>query len=161
MRVLAMILVFITMLVGAFFGYCYYGAQMQIEGVATSSVQATEAMGTLADIESHMRNGSFLGVSFREAEFTEPAQYEFQTITLRMKNRGMFPMDWIQFEVQPGVADVLQLPQERTPTLGANSTGDFSADILTLSGAETRHTVRISYYVLGRKITISYTMTQQ
>lgn len=161
MRVLAMILVFVTMLAGAFFGYCYYGAQMQIEGAAVSRVPATEAMGTLTNVQDRMRDSSFLGVSFREAELAEPALYEFQTITLRMKNRGMFPMDWIQFEVQPGVADVLQLPQERTPTLAANSTADFSADILTLSGAELRHTVNISYYVLGRKITISHTITQQ
>lgn len=158
MRVLACILVLITLVVGAFVGYCYYGAQMQIDGVAASLTPAAEAIGTYNDVRDKLANGTFIGTKYADAEFLMPESFAFLTLTVRMTNKGMFPMDWIELEVTPDVADILMLPAERTPSLAGSSSGDFSAILLTRTGVNTKRQVTVHYYVLGRAYTETFDM---
>lgn len=158
MRVLAGIMVLITLLVGVFFGYCYFGAQMRINGVAAQVTEATDAQGTFAEVQGQLANGSFLGRKYYEVDLLMPESFSFLTLTVRMENRGLFPMDWVQIEIAPNVADVLQLPLERTPTLAAGSAADFSTTILMRHGAETSRKVTVTYYVLGRPMTATHDM---
>lgn len=158
MRVLACILVLVTLVVGAFFGYVYYGAQMQIEGITAQVTPATEVQATYDDILAQLDNGSFLGTKYHETEFLMPESFAFLSLTVRMQNRGMFPMDWIQIEVQPDAADILQLPADRTPTLAGSSRGDFSTTLLTRTGADQTRTVTVTYYVLGKQMSVTYQM---
>ena len=157
MRGLACVFVVITLLVGAFFGYVYYGTQMQVVGVAASMVPAVEVEATYDDIVRKLDNGSFLGEIYAETEFLMPDSYAFLTLTVRMQNRGMFPMDYIQFSVKPDSADIVQLPADRTPSLAGNSVADFSTTLLTRTGADTSREIAITYYVLGRQFTVTYT----
>lgn len=158
MRILACILVLITLLAGAFVGYCYYGAKMEIEGIAATLTPAVEAVGTYDSVRSQLANGSFLGTKYYDTEFLMPESFAFLTLTVRMSNRGMLPMDWIQIEVKPNLADALQLPAERTPSLAGNSRADFSTVILTRAGVETARKVTVKYYVLGQQFSVTYDM---
>lgn len=158
MRVIALILVIVTLLVGAFVGYCFYGAQMQIEGVATTLTPATEAEDTFADLVSQVNNGTFTGTTYYAPEFATAENYTFMTLTVRMQNRGAIPMEWIRIEVSPDAKDVLQLAADRTPALAPNTRSDFSTTLLTHAGAPTTRKVTVTYYVLGHPFSATYDM---
>lgn len=160
MRVVAGVLLAIVVLVGAFLGYCYYGAQMQVQAAASTVTPATDATATYNSIVDQLAGGTFLGNAFYEAEMTGAENFQFLTITVRMQNRGLFPMDWIAIEITPNAADVAQLAPERTPSLAANSRGDFSTTILTRAGADTNRKITVTYYVLGQKLSTTYQMGQ-
>lgn len=161
MRILTGILVLLTLVVGIFFGYCYTGAQMRIESTAVTVTPATEALGTYESIRDNLANGSFYGEIFYETDLIMAESFEFLTISVRMANRGLFPMEWIRIEVTPDVADVVQLPADRTPSLASNSRADFSATVLTRAGANTNRKITVTYYVLGAEMSATYTMGAQ
>lgn len=149
----------IVVIVGAFFGYCYYGMQMQIEGVAASLTPAPEAMEVYDTVMDQLANEAFFGTIYQEGtEFLMPESFAFLTLTARMTNRGIFPMDWVRIEVTPDSADILQIEADRTPTLTAQSRADFSTTVLTRAGADTQREITITYYVLGRQMSVSYRM---
>lgn len=157
MRGIAIGLLVVTLLVAAFLGYCYVGTQMQIAQVTVRRTPAEEVPGTYEGIVQQVENESFLGKLYRETIFTGAEGYAFISLTLRMQNRGLFPMDWIQVDVLPGATDVLQLAQERTPSLAGNTTADYSVTVLARADAGASHQMRISYYVLGKPYTLEYT----
>lgn len=156
MRIVAGILVLVTLLVGAFLGYCYYGAQMEIESVTATLTPATDALGTYNEVLDQLTNGTFMGTQYRETEFIMAENFAFLTLMVRMSNKGMLPQDWIQIEVQPDAADVLQLAADRTPTLSGNSRAEFSITLLTRTGVGTDRKITVTYYVLGRPFTVQY-----
>lgn len=158
MRVVAIILVVVTLLAGGFFAYVYYGAHMEILGVTASVTAAADALPTYDDIRAQLANGTFLGKQYSEVEFLMPESFEFLTLTVRMSNKGAFPMDWIQIEVEPDPADVLQLYESRTPSLAQNTRADFSATLLTRRGASTSRTFTVHYYFLGYKLSVTHRM---
>ena len=149
MRILALILVLVVLLAGAFIGYCYYGAQMRIEGVGMALTPAGEAIGTYSGLLEQLENESFAGVVYHRPDFATADDFAFLTLAVRMGNRGVLPMDWIELAVQPGMADILQLPADRTPSLAPGTRGDFSTTLLTRAGADTARTITVTYYVMG------------
>lgn len=159
MKVLAIVMVVIVVLVGAFFAYCYTGMQMQIVGVSASFTPATDALGTYDEVREQLETGAFLGTVYEEnAEFLMPESFSFLTLTVRMTNRGVFPMDWIRIEVVPDAADIAQLATDRTPTLASGGQADFSTTLLTRAGASAARTVTVRYYALGRTMEVRYAM---
>jgi len=158
MRVLTLIVVVLTLLVGAFFGYCYSGARMRIEAVYAQVTPALEAQEAFAEVTGQVADGTFYGTKYREAEFLMPDSFAFLTLSVRMENRGLFPMDWIRIEVRPDAADVLQLANDRAPSLFAGSRADFTTTLLTRLGADTTRKVIVTYYVLGRAFSAEYEM---
>ena len=158
MRIFAGIMVFVVAVVGIFFGYCYYGAQMQIESVTAILTPAVEMADVYNDTLEALSLDAFYGEQYRESDFLMPDSYAFLTLTVRMANRGLLPQDWIRIEVRPDASDILQLPADRTPTLAAASRGDFSTTLLTRAGAATARTVIVTYYVLGHPYQVEYAM---
>ncbi len=156
MRVFTCILLLVTLLVGAFLGYCYYGTQMKIVGVAASVTPANEALGTYNEVRQQVSDGVFLGTKYRLDEFAAAEDYEFLTLTVRMENAGFLPMDWVRIEVAPGASDVLQLAATRTPSLAGNTRSDFSTTLLTRTGGGTARKITVSYYVLGRAFSVVF-----
>ncbi len=158
MRVITSVLIIITLLIGAFLGYCYFGTQMKINSVMSAMTPAQEVLGTFNEVTMQVENGTFLGNRFREAEFAMPNSFSFLTLTVRMENPGFLPMDWIRISVAPDAADVLQLASPRTPSLAGNNRADFSTTILTRTGADTLRKIKVMYYVLGRPFEAEFTM---
>lgn len=152
MRILASIILLLTVLVLGFFGYCYFGAQMQIVGIYPTLTPATNAATTYEEIKQQIEINAFSGTSYvAEPSLTTPAEYAFLTYTVRMRNPGLLPQDYIRIEVQNLPGDLLQLAADRTPSLASHTTSDFSATILVPAGStEAARSIRVTYYVLGR-----------
>lgn len=159
MRFLACLMLVVVLAVGAFFGYCYYGAQMQVVGVGAVKTPAGDMIDAFSAMREQLSLDAFYGETFRQVEFEAPERYAFVTFNVRMKNMGIFPMEWVRIEVQPNAADILQLaPEGDAPTLARLSMGEYAATILTLAEAGTDHTFTLSYYVLGQKFEKTFTM---
>lgn len=151
MRFLTCLLLAATLLVGAFFGYGWYGAQMQVVGAGAVKTPAEDAQGAFSELREQLSLDAFYGHPFRQITFEGPENYAFVTLTVRMKNVGLFPMEWISIEVSPDAADIAQLaPEGDAPTLGRLSLGEYTATVLTLKDADTSRTFTVRYYVLGR-----------
>lgn len=156
MRFLAAILVTVVLLAGGFFGFCYWGAQMEIESIATSVVPAVEALGTYNEVVRQLADETFAGAKFRLDSFIMPDGYAFLTLNVRMKNRGLLPQDWIRIEIAPNAADIAQLFNEKAPTIPGMGGGELTATVLTRAGAETARSFTVTYYVLGTPFSVHY-----
>ena len=158
MRTITGILLVAVLAVGAFFGYCWYGAQMQLVGAGTAVTPAADAGETFSSLRWQLSEGSFCGDVLRQVDLGDASEYSFVTVNVRMKNIGLFPMEWIRIEVKPVAADILQLaPEGDPPTLARMSLGEYAATFLTQGDGGAR-TYEISYYVLGRKFTKEFTV---
>ncbi|MDR0896912.1 MAG: hypothetical protein LBN04_03555 [Oscillospiraceae bacterium] len=154
MRVVACIVLLITLLVGAFLGYCYFGARMGIEGVTATLTPATDMPEQFAALREQVENGAFYGTKYRAADLTRPEDYAFLTLTVRMTNSGPLPQDWVRIEVTPTNADVLLLPADQPPTLSPGTSASLGAVLLTEKNAEWERHVRVTYYVMGRGLEV-------
>ena len=79
----------------------------------------------------------------------------FVTYTVRLKNRGFFPAEWISMELlEPADGDVLALPDDSRHALPAGSMGDMQLTVLRRTGAQNgaARMLRVTCYVFGRKI---------
>ena len=77
------------------------------------------------------------------------------TYTVRLKNRGFFPAEWISMELlEPAEGDVLALPDDSRHALPAGSMGDMQLTVLQRTGAQNgaARVLRVTCYVFGRKI---------
>lgn len=158
MRVVAVILVLLTLFVGVYFGYCYIGISMQIESVTAEWTNAEDAVDLYRHTLRQLEEGSFAGKRFDSSAIPGPEELAFLTLTVRMDNRGLLSQDWIEIHVTPKEGDVALLSQERTPTLAANTRADFSVTLLTKAGADEKHDIRVTYYVLGKQYEVRFSM---
>ena len=156
MRIVAVILLFATLFVGVYFGYCYIGLAMQIESVTAEWTSADGDMETYSHIERQIEEGFFSGKLYADPPLPGASEAAFLTLTVRMNNRGLLDQDWIEIHVTPKEGDIALLAQERTPTLAANTRADFSVTLLARPGLDEKRELRVSYYVLGRKYEVAY-----
>ena len=61
MRFLTCVIVAVTVLVGAFFGYCFYGAQVQLESVGTVKTPANEMLDSFSAVREQLSLDAFYG----------------------------------------------------------------------------------------------------
>ena len=159
LKVLAIAVLLVTV---AAAGAVLYGMTMfepRVESVSVVVTPAEEAQDVFDAAVSQVRLGTFAGRQFTAADELAISDCAFLTYTVRLRNRGFFPAEWIMLEVEPqqsadgSARDVLQLADERAHVLGANSQGDLSATILRTGDAgDTARTLRIVCYVFGRKV---------
>lgn len=158
MRIIAGILLLITILVGAYIGYCYVGIAMEIESVHAVWTPVTEDMDTYEHIKQQLAEGSFSGKRYMEEPFPDAEDMSFLTITVRMRNKGLLPQDWIELHVTPKEGDIAQLPMDRTPTLAARTRSELSTTLLVRTSVDSNRNVRVTYYVLGKQYQATYKM---
>lgn len=158
MRTIASILLLLTIIVGAYIGYCYIGITMQIDTVTSAWMPVTESMETYEHIQRQLAEGAFSGTIYTDEPFPDMEDMSFLTFTVHMGNQGLLAQDWIEIHVTPKEGDIALLPAERTPTLAAGTRSTFSATILTRSSVDGNRDIRVTYYVLGRRYEVSYSM---
>ena len=159
LKILAIVALVVT-IAGA--GAVLYGMTMlepQVEHVSVVATPATEAQATFDALTQQVSLGTFAGTQFTDAAGLRAEDCTFLTYTVRLKNRGFFPAEWIMLSVEPRQSedglnrDVLQLADERAHVLSANSQGDLSATILHMGDAgDTARNLRIVCYVFGQKV---------
>ena len=98
-----------------------------------------------------LAESTYGGRIFTEETVLDEKECNFLQCTLRLTNRCLFPMEWIQVELEPGEADILESRDENAHVLGAGASGDMSLEFLT--GCNTfpvERTVKVIYYLIGR-----------
>lgn len=125
----------------------------QVARVATPAAQAQEVFdGVLRALDEQ----TFTGRVYGETDGLSAQDCTFLTYTARLSNRGFFPAEWIEMTVVPAgrETDVLELPADSGCVLPAGGVGDLSTTLLVRGdGQDARHTLEVSCYVFGRKIT--------
>ena len=144
-------------------GAVLYGITMlapQAVSVTAVVTPAAQVPDVFDDTLGRVQSGTFAGTQFADALSLTAQEASFITYTVRVKNRGFFPAEWITLQVEPwnmdGAGyDVLQLPDERAQVLPAFSEGDLTATILRAGDAGvTARNLRIVCYVFGQKVEV-------
>lgn len=142
-------------------GVVLYGINTLSPVVEQTSVLATEAakaQDVFDSVMEQIRNDTFTGRMFAEDAHLSAEECTFLTYTMRLKNRGFFPAEWISFEIHPqqsadgSAGDVLQLDNNGPNALYAGSTGDIAATILCKGdGGQRERAYTITCYVFGKQ----------
>ena len=110
MKILA-ILALVATIAGA--GAVLYGINTlrpQVVQTAASETRAQDAADTFAALVSQLENNTFGGKIFGGTGDLRAEECTFVTYTVRLKNRGFFPAEWISMELlEPAEGDVLAL----------------------------------------------------
>lgn len=162
LKVLAILMLLITV-IGA--GAVLYGLMMlepQVESVTVMATPAAQVSDTFDAVIEQTALGTFSGRQYGSTEGLEAEACTFLTYTVRLKNRGFFPAEWITLTVSPQQSadgtnrDVLQLGDESAYVLTAGSRGDLNATILrTGDVSDTARVLTVSCYVFGQKVEFS------
>ena len=155
MKILA-ILALVATIAGA--GAVLYGINTlrpQVVQTAASETRAQDAADTFAALVSQLENNTFGGKIFGGMGDLRAEECTFVTYTVRLKNRGFFPAEWISMELlEPAEGDVLALPDDSRHALPAGSMGDMQLTVLRRTDAQNgaARVLRVTCYVFGRKI---------
>ncbi|MBR5302923.1 MAG: hypothetical protein IKU38_08820 [Clostridia bacterium] len=158
MKALAIAVLIVT-IAGA--GAVLYGINMLAPVVEQTQVLATPAAQAQDVFDSAMAqvsSGTFTGRMFAQPGTLAAQDCTFLTYTVRLKNKGFFPAEWVSLDIQPAEGDVLQLDNVQANVLASGSRGDMNATVLHVGDAS--HTPRsyiVNCYVFGRKITLQGT----
>ena len=160
--VITAIFALVVTLAGA--GVFLYGVMTLTPAVVETTVTATPALqvqNVFDDAMDQVAKGVFTGRLYSNGAMPYAQDCTFLTYTVRLKNRGFFPAEWIALTVLPrqtgedGSCDVLALPDSGAYVLNAGSSGDLSATILTSGDASmTQRALEITCYVFGKKTTL-------
>jgi len=159
LNILAIIVLVLTI---AAAGAVLYGIKTltpQVVGVTAHVMPAGQAKETFDAVVSQIDDGLFAGRVFGDTAQLDAERCSFVTYTVRLKNIGFFPAEWISLDVAPitgdAGGDVLQLENGGANVLYAGAQGDLSVTLLTtLNPPQQERTVEIACYVFGRKQTI-------
>ena len=141
---------------------CLYGVKMmtpQVEQITVTATPAAQVQETYDGVLAALDQEMFTGRVYTDTAGISAQDCTFLTYTVRLKNRGFFPAEWISLTVIPreegadGSRDILMLPADSARVLGAGAMGDLAATVLTVGGqGETRRVLEVSCYVFGRKV---------
>ncbi|MDR1600446.1 MAG: hypothetical protein LBS11_11350 [Oscillospiraceae bacterium] len=155
MKRLAAALLVIVALVGGAALYLRLSANLSAQGAYIEVHPAAGSLAVFDDLKARLEDGSFTGEVVSDADLGSPDGYEFLVYTVRLRNYGMLPAEWIRIEIAPEREwDVIALGETRGFSLAAFSTGALSGTMLARSGGNPARTVTIRYYVYGRMLTI-------
>lgn len=125
-----------------------------VQAVVTA-IPAEQAKEIFDAAASQVKHETFTGRAFAGVSGLEAQDCTFLTYTVRLKNRGFFPAEWITLDVQPAEGDVLQLDNVQANVLPSGTEGDIAATILHRGDAsDTKRAFVVSAYVFGRKVTV-------
>ncbi|MBR1408895.1 MAG: hypothetical protein IJ573_08385 [Clostridia bacterium] len=110
---------------------------------------------------SQAQDGVFQGALAENWKDFGDEELVFWQCTLRVRNDGFFPAEWIALEPQPVPGDVMILPDAQPKVLQSRSEGDLTVTVLcSEKAAEAERPLVLSCYVLGRKTEATYTVAE-
>ena len=137
----------------------------EVVHVTASVTPAVQEEDTFDAIIKQAQQGTFAGRMLLGGLDVPAEEASFITYTVRLKNKGFFPAEWISLQAAPredvsqGTHDILQIDQYGANVLSAGSEGDIAATVLTtIDPANTYTVLEGSCYVLGEKKTFSITV---
>ena len=155
LTILAIIMLAVTV---AAAGVMLYGIRTmtpQVISVTTIAAPAAQAADAYDTVRAQMDDGLFGGRLFAPEGIPEAEACSFVTYTVRLENKGFFPVEWISLDVTPLEGDILQLENASANVLLSGTQGDVHVTILTaLEPAQRERSITLECYVFGRKKTI-------
>lgn len=129
-----------------------------VEQVVVTATPAMQAQETFDAIQQQMRDGTFAGRVYADANGLDAKDCTFLTYNVRLRNRGFFPAEWISLgfvpreDVQNQTRDYLQLDNYGANVLAGGSVGDISTTILTtIDPQNTIARIEGACYVFGQE----------
>lgn len=131
----------------------------EVVSVSVVRTSAADVSETLESVKTQVAEGSFTGRVYGDVSGLEAQDCAFETYTVRVKNNGIFPVEWIALSIQAvstdDGADIAELGDTHAYVLAAGAEGDISATMLTTmpEGAAERQ-LHVSGYVFGQKFEV-------
>lgn len=135
----------------------------QVESVSVVVTPASQAGDVFDATMAQLDAGAFSGRMLGDAQGLTAEECAFVTCTVRLRNRGLFPAEWITLDVVAREdGDVLELPDSGAYMLASQGVGDLSATVLTTAQNPGENRVcRVTCYVFGREITLEAAAAQE
>lgn len=158
MRKAAWILIAVTAIVLGVLGYGMYGLKVHNGQLRVTTLAATEATEQFEALRTKMDSDALTDRIYIKEALTNPEEYTFVTYTVRVKNVGIIPAEWIELVMVPQEGDVLQLDTGSAHALNAFSEGDLKATLLVKGeGNSGARTGKITYFAFGRPYEVRVT----
>lgn len=158
MKVIAILMVIALVVAVCGVGYLYMTANVVVVAVGMTATEATAQQATFDKLKTDLAQDSLVGTQFQYGTALGEAQdYQFYTYTVRLRNQSLLVCDMVELQVTPREGDVLQMGNEQARALGAGTTGDISATVLTSVESIPVRELIITYYVWGIPFTVKTT----
>ncbi len=148
LKILAILVLMVTVLAAGTVLYALETRVPEITIIQSRAIPAAEARDSFESLQGQLEAGTCTGHVFRE-ESPVLENSTFLNLTLRLHNRCLLPMEWIETAVVPEEGDILEERDERPKVLAAFAEGDLPLRILTENENMSRR-IRIRYYLLGK-----------
>lgn len=155
MRTVAWIMVALVLCVGAALAYSLYAAELGAVVIGVEVTPASDRAEEFSALRQAVEERSLIGVLFLAEPLGEPGEYEFHTYTVRGKNNGFLPADWIRMDVRPEAGDVLQIDKESANQLPAMSEGVMELTVLAKRGSGAERELSMTYFIWSRLYRVS------
>ena len=164
-RILAIAALLVTIAGAAAVLYAINNLVPSLVQVSTAVTPAAQVEDTFDAIMAQVAEGTFAGRLLGEGMDVSAEEANFVTYTVRLKNKGFFPAEWISIQAAPredvsaGTRDFLQTDQYGANVLAAGAEGDIAATVLTTIDPTNTYTIlEVSCHVLGEKKTFNVTV---
>ncbi len=159
-KTLAVVMLAVTILAAGAVLYGYLNLAPKVVDVAAAVTPAQQAQETFDSLKQAAAEGVLSGKVYGDVTGLEAADCAFLTYTVRVKNAGFLPAEWIALELQPvsfeGGQDMLVLDNGGANVLSSGAQGDIAVTLLTtITGEQPQRVVNLTCYVFGRKQTVA------
>ena len=142
-----LIILCIAALVGV--GYLFVSANLSVTGIGCVATDALDASETFQSMIGAVAADTFAGTVFTAPDAADPAQYQFLTYTVRLKNNTFLPALAVELQISPMEGDVLQPGDTMRHDLAARSEGDFQVTLLTRKEMHNVREITVTWYFWG------------
>jgi len=154
MRALAWILLIVTICVGLLIAYTLYAAELKVELAEVRVVPAGGMVTEFQSLHRAVQERALLGKQFEEGPADDPGAYDFHLYTVRLRNNGLVPADWVRLDVRPEPGAVLQSDSESAGEIPAMSAGEIQLVVLARRGASAARQLSLTYFIWSRTYNI-------
>ena len=139
-------------------GWLYATCAVTVTGSTTIATGAEDQAAVFEELREQILNGTASGITFSEAVTEDPADWQFLTYTVRLRNGTFVTADLIEVQLRPMSGDALQLGTTQAQALAGQSEGDLQVTLLTRTGGSPAREAVITYYLWGLPFTLKTTV---
>ena len=157
MKYLAMLMVLVLLGCVIGLGWRYMTATVTVEAARVVAMEASAQADYFRTLRDQVASGHVIGTLYNASALEDPADYQFYTYTVRLKNNTFLTADMVELQVTPMDGDVLQISDDVARALPAHTTGDIQATILTDVNMHSVRELNVTYYMWGVPFTLRTT----
>jgi hypothetical protein len=154
MKYVAIVLVTLVVLALAAVGIFWRGAQLEIVDVSAEVRLASGEPTVYGQLLADLQDAAFDGAKLQEGELGAAGAYQFVTYSVRLRNNGLLPAEWIQLQIHTGEGDAVLYNEPRSFTLSPSASGNIARTVLMKADADVSRVASVTYYVYGHQFSI-------